>query len=180
MTHRRRVLTQVAAASVIGLVTGVVVLALEHLVDDVLREIFEAPVWVPAVTVVAGTAVAAVLVQTLGGRSPATTEVCVEEFHEDQPTLEPRHAPGRLAAAFATLAGGAPLGMEGPAVYTGAAVATVLRCRFPTLAALGRGHRSAVRRRNKHRGAGVVRDRGCSVDARCRLRRAAHCGRLHG
>ena len=135
MNDRRTALIQLGAASLIGTVTGLVVLALEHLVDDVLHEIFEAPVWVPAATVVVGTIVAAVLVQTLGGRSSSTTEVYVEEFHEEQPTIEPRHAPGRLAAAFSTLASGAPLGMEGPAVYTGAAVATLLRRRFPTLAA---------------------------------------------
>ena len=36
------------------------------------------------------------------------------------------HVPGRLGGAFTTLAAGAPLGMEGSAVYTGSAVATIV------------------------------------------------------
>ena len=130
----RRALVQLAAASVVGVATGLVVLALEHLVEDVLHEIFDAPVWVPALAVVLGALATAALVHIFSGGASATTEVYVEEFHEEVPTIEPNDAPGRLAAAFTTLGSGAPLGMEGPAVYTGSVVATLLRRRFPTLA----------------------------------------------
>ncbi len=119
----------------VGVSTGLVVLALEHLVEDVLHEIFEAPVWVPAVVVVAGAVATAILVQFLAGGTSSSTEVYVEEFHDEASTLDPAHAPGRLAAAFTTLGSGAPLGLEGPAVYTGTVVATVLRRRVPALAA---------------------------------------------
>ncbi len=119
----------------VGVSTGLVVLVLEHLVEDVLHEIFEAPVWVPAVAVVAGALATAILVQFLAGGTSSSTEVYVEEFHEDDSALDPTHAPGRLAAAFTTLGSGAPLGLEGPAVYTGSAVATLLRRRVPALAA---------------------------------------------
>jgi CIC family chloride channel protein len=122
------------ASTVVGVSTGLVVLALEHLVDDLLHEILEAPVWVPAVTVAVGAIITAVLVHFVGGGSSATTEVYVEEFHEDTPTIDPSHAPGRLAAAFTTLGSGAPMGLEGPAVYTGSVVATLLRRRFQSLA----------------------------------------------
>ena len=127
-------LALVIAATIVGISTGLVVLALERLVDDVLHEIFEAPVWVPALAVVVGALATAALVHFFGGDKSATTEVYVEEFHEEAPTIEPKHAPGRLAGAFTTLGSGAPLGMEGPAVYTGSVVATMLRRRFPTLA----------------------------------------------
>jgi len=123
----------IAAASVIGIVTGVVALAIEHLVDDVVEELFEAPVWVPAVAVVVGALLTAVVVRFAAGRSTASTEVYVDEFHEESPTVDPKYAPGRLLAAFTTLGSGAPLGMEGPAVYTGTVVATSLRRRWPTL-----------------------------------------------
>jgi CIC family chloride channel protein len=123
-------------ASVVGVATGLVVLALEHLVDDLLHEIFEAPVWVPAVTVVVGAAATAVVVRFFAGGSSSSTEVFVEEFHDEASTLDPAHAPGRLAGAFTTLGSGAPLGLEGPAVYTGTAVATVLRRRVPAFGAL--------------------------------------------
>ncbi|MFW2332426.1 chloride channel protein, partial [Ilumatobacter sp.] len=123
----------VAAASAIGIVTGIVALALEHLVDDVVKELFEGPVWLPAVAVVVGAVLTAVVVRFAAGDSSASTEVYVDEFHQESPTVEPKYAPGRLLAAFTTLGSGAPLGMEGPAVYTGTAVATGLRRWWPTL-----------------------------------------------
>jgi len=123
----------IAAASVIGIVTGIVALALEHLVDDVVKELFEAPAWVPAVAVVVGAVLTAIVVRFAAGGSTASTEVYVDEFHEESPNVEPKYAPGRLLAAFTTLGSGAPLGMEGPAVYTGSVVATGMRRRWPTL-----------------------------------------------
>ena len=47
MTDRRTWVLRLLASAVIGVVTGLVVLALEHSVDDILKELFEAPVWVP-------------------------------------------------------------------------------------------------------------------------------------
>ena len=135
MTAPSSVGVRILAASLIGVATGLVVLALEHLVDDVLEEIFHGPVWLPAVMVLAGSVVTVFVVKLTSGGSSATTEVYVEEFHESEPTLEPRHAPGRLVAAFTTLASGAPLGMEGPAVYAGSSIATVVRRRWPALTA---------------------------------------------
>jgi len=104
--ERRMLATVVAGATVIGVSTGLVVLALEHLVEDLLHEIFEAPVWVPALTVVIGALATAVLVHWVGGRSSASTEVYVSEFHEETPTIDPSHAPGRLAGAVAAFGAG--------------------------------------------------------------------------
>lgn len=123
----------IVAASAIGIVTGIVALALEHLVDDVVEKLFDGPVWLPAVALVVGALATAVVVRFAAGRSTASTEVYIDEFHEDAPTVESKYAPGRLLAAFTTLGSGAPLGMEGPAVYTGTVVATGLRRRWPTL-----------------------------------------------
>jgi CIC family chloride channel protein len=134
-TDRRTWVLRLLASAVIGVVTGLVVLALEHSVDDILKELFEAPVWVPAAVVAGGAIVTAILTRSLSGGETATTEVYVEEFHRDHPALEPKHAPGRLAAAFTTLASGAPLGMEGPAVYTGSVLAGFLHRRRPQLSA---------------------------------------------
>lgn len=135
MTDRRTWVSRLLASAAIGVVTGLVVLVLEHSVDDVLHELFEAPVWVPAVVVAAGAIVTAIVTHYLSGGGTATTEVYVEEFHRDSPALEPKHAPGRLLASFTTLASGAPLGLEGPAVYTGSVVATFLHRRRPQLSA---------------------------------------------
>ena len=124
------VAAQLGFATAVGVVVGLVVLGLEHAVDDVLEHVFEAAAWVPAVVVVAGVLATAVVSRSLSGGGTATTEVYVREFHLAEPQLEPRRAPGRLVAAFTTLAGGAPLGMEGPAVYTGAVASTIVHRRW--------------------------------------------------
>jgi CIC family chloride channel protein len=116
----------VAVATIIGVVVGVVVLALEHLVEEVLHHVFEHGPWLPAVVVASGVAVTAAATHWLSGGETATTEEYVRGFHTDEPDLDPKRSPGRLLAAFTSLATGAPLGMEGPAVYTGAATATVV------------------------------------------------------
>jgi CIC family chloride channel protein len=130
---QRTVAARLVAATVIGVVTGLVVLALEHAVDDVIHELFEAPIWVPAVAVFAGAIITAVLIRYIGGRSTASTEVYIEEFHHTEPEMDTTHAPGRLLAAFTTLGSGAPLGLEGPAVYTGSVVATLIHRHWSVL-----------------------------------------------
>lgn len=131
----RHAAVMLAVASTIGVLVGLVGLALEHAVDDVLEELFEAPVWVPAVVLLAGAVVTAFVSSSLSGRRTATTEVYVEEFHRETPQLTLKRAPGRLLAAFTTLASGAPLGLEGPAVYSGSVAAAVVHRRRPQLSA---------------------------------------------
>ena len=118
---------RIAVATVVGVLTGVVVIAVERLVEGLLHEVREADPWIIVVALIAGAVAAALLVQFLGGRSSSTTETYVEKFHEEEPPLEPRHAPGRLGASVVSLGSGAPLGLEGPAVYSGAVIATFLR-----------------------------------------------------
>ena len=129
----RDVAARLSAATAIGVVTGVFVLALEHLVEELVHVVFEAEVWVPAVVVTAGSIVTAIVIRYVGGRSTASTEVYVEQFHHTDPDMDVRHAPGRVVAAFTTLGSGAPLGLEGPAVYTGSAVATFIHRRWSVL-----------------------------------------------
>lgn len=132
-TDWRDLAARLSAATVIGVVTGIFVLALEHLVDDVLHALFDADIWVPAVAVTGGALLTAIVTRYLGGRSTASTEVYVEQFHHDAPDMDVAHAPGRVVAAFTTLGSGAPLGLEGPAVYTGSAVATFIHRRWSFL-----------------------------------------------
>jgi CIC family chloride channel protein len=126
----RRNLMAMAVSTLVGVLTAVVVIAIEHVVEDLLHRVQEADPWMIAVILVVGAVVAALLVRYLGGRSSSTTETYVEEFHDGQPPLEPRYAPGRLGASVASLGSGAPLGMEGPAVYAGAVIATLFRKYF--------------------------------------------------
>lgn len=126
----KRTLVLTGSATVVGVLTGVVVIGIEHVVEDILHEVQETEPWVIAVVLVLGALLAALFARYLGGRSSSTTETYVERFHEEDPPLEPKHAPGRLAASVSSLGSGAPLGMEGPAVYSGAVIATLFR-RFP-------------------------------------------------
>ena len=94
---------------------------------------FDAPVWVPGIVVFAGVVVTALVTRFVGGQSTASTEIYVEQFHHAEPDMDVKHAPGRILAAFTTLGSGAPLGLEGPAVYTGSAVATFIDRRWSAL-----------------------------------------------
>ncbi len=123
----KNTLVLVGSATVIGVLTGVVVIGVEHLVEDILHEVQEAEPWVIAVVLAIGAVLAALLAYYLGGRSSSTTETYVEKFHEEDPPLEAKYAPGRLAASVSTLGSGAPMGMEGPAIYSGAVIATLFR-----------------------------------------------------
>lgn len=117
----------ILVATLVGVVTGAVVIGIEHLVEDILHEVRELEPWAIALALVAGATIAALLVQFLGGRSSSSTETYVERFHDEDAPLEPRYAPGRLAGSVATLGSGAPMGMEGPAIYSGAIIATFFR-----------------------------------------------------
>ena len=129
----RDLAARLLAATVIGITTGLVVLGFEHLVEDVLHEVFEAPVWVPAVVVFVGSGVTALVIRFLGGQKTTSTEVYVEQFHHGDPDMDLEHTPGRVFAAFTTLGSGAPLGLEGPAVYTGSAIATFIHRHWSVL-----------------------------------------------
>ena len=125
-SNGRTSFTVIVAASLIGVTTGALIVALEHLIDEVIHQLAEAPVWVPGAAVLIGMLLTAVAVRFASAGGTASTEVYVEQFHRASPDLNVAHAPGRLVGVFTTLAGGAPLGMEGPAVYTGSAIATVV------------------------------------------------------
>jgi CIC family chloride channel protein len=123
----KNTLVLIGSATVIGVLTGVVVIGVEHLVEEILHEIQEAEPWVIGIALMIGALLAALLVRYLGGRSSSTTETYVEKFHEEDPPLEAKYAPGRLAASVSTLGSGAPMGMEGPAIYSGGVIATLFR-----------------------------------------------------
>jgi H+/Cl- antiporter ClcA len=108
----KNTLVLVISATVIGVLTGVVVIGVEHLVEEILHEIQEAEPRVIGIALTIGALLAALLVRYLGGRSSSTTEAYVEKFHEEDPPLQAKYAPGRLAASVSTLGSGATMGME--------------------------------------------------------------------
>jgi CIC family chloride channel protein len=114
----------------IGAVTGLVAVGFEEAVKHSLEELFEAASWVIALSLIGGAVAASLLTHFFGGQSSATTDVYIEQFHDDPPPVKPKHALGRLAGGLASLSSGAPLGLEGPAVYAGTVVARAVQARW--------------------------------------------------
>ncbi len=124
-------------AALTGVLTGLVVAAFDvAVVDGALERVGAAPLWVAAVLPTAGLAVAAVVLRLGGGRSgppitPGTADEYVRAYHDPAHRLGLRRMGVRLAASLATLGSGAPMGMEGPALYAGASIGDALQRRLP-------------------------------------------------
>ena len=119
----------VALAAVVGVVTGLGVALFDWItVDRLLEWVLEIPVdirpWMP----VLGLGVAALLLRR-GRVGPATSDDYILGFHSHD-DLDTRPLPWRMAAAIATLGSGAPGGLEGPSMYLGASIGTMVQRRF--------------------------------------------------
>lgn len=119
-------------AGATGALVGLMVAAFERLTVEVLLEtVLDQPLWVQASAPGVGLLVAAACLRA-GGRhaSPATSDEYIRAFHDVGGGLDLRLIPFRLAAAIATLGSGGPLGLEGPALYTGAGIGAALQRRL--------------------------------------------------
>ncbi|MGI9644804.1 MAG: chloride channel protein [Ilumatobacteraceae bacterium] len=117
----------IGGSALVGLVTGVVILAVKIVVEEAKKELLKAEPWVISVVLMAGVLATALIVRYFAGRSPSTTDRYIEQFHDDPSEIDVKNVPGRLAASVTTGASGVPMGLEGPAVYAGSAVATAVR-----------------------------------------------------
>ncbi|MDX2382160.1 MAG: chloride channel protein [Acidimicrobiia bacterium] len=123
----------VAGSALVGLVTGLIMLAVKVIVHDVEEELLKAEPLLIAAVLMAGAVTTVLVVRYFAGRSPSTTDRYIEQFHDDPEAIDVGHAPGRTAASVTTGASGIPMGLEGPAVYAGSAVATWVRRFIPQL-----------------------------------------------
>lgn len=117
-------------AAVVGAVTGLGVavfewLTIERLLDSVLALPVNIRPWAPLL----GLAVAAVLLRRGGRLTPSTADDYVLGFHAHD-DLDTKPLPWRMAAAVVTLGSGAPGGLEGPSIYLGASIGTMVQRRF--------------------------------------------------
>ncbi len=112
------------AAIGVGSVVGLAVAVLENLVIEILlEELLELPLYVQAITPLVGLLLSRALLQTLGqGCSPSTSEEYVTAFHARHPALPAVPLRARLAAGVATIGFGGALGLEGPSIYMGSAI----------------------------------------------------------
>lgn len=119
-------------AGATGVLVGLVVGAFEHVTEQIfLGAVLDGPTWVLAVAPAAGLLVAAACLRAAGRHTtPATSDEYIRAFHDRSGRLDLRLVPYRLAAAVATLGSGAPLGYEGPALYTGAGIGAALQRRL--------------------------------------------------
>lgn len=130
----RRYRQTVVVAAAVGAVTGLAVSFYEEIVVQILlAAVLDAPLWVGALAPLAGLLVAAVVVQWAGGASTETTDAYIRNYHDPEHDLDHRPLLGRLAGSVATIGSGGAMGLEGPSVYIGAGIGSVLQQRFARL-----------------------------------------------
>lgn len=121
-----------ALAAVVGLLTGLFVVVLERLIIGVLLDAFgRQPLAVQVAAPFVGLVLAAACLHWLAGdASPSTTDEYIRDFHDRGRLLPLGPVPGRVLASVATIGFGCAQGLEGPSIYGGAAVGSVLQRRF--------------------------------------------------
>jgi CIC family chloride channel protein len=128
----RRSREVVLLAAVTGVATGLGVRGFEYVVDELYRRALAAPLWWGATAPAIGLIVAALTLRFAGGgASPATSDEYLRAFHDPAYRLRPRHLAARIGAAIATLGSGGALGLEGPSLYGGSALGSMIQRRLP-------------------------------------------------
>ncbi len=115
----------------LGIVIGGLVALLDWItVELALASVLEADLWVQLVLPPIGLLFVTLILRARPGTGSQTSDAYVESFHSgtgaEASTLFPR-----LLAAFATIGSGGAVGMEGPAVLTGATIGQSLGERLP-------------------------------------------------
>jgi CIC family chloride channel protein len=122
----------VLAAAIVGAATGVCVAGFERLTVNVFfdRGVAHLPLWLLAAAPAVGLVVSGLWLRGPGrGTSPATSDAYLKAFHGRE-ALGLRALFHRLVAAVATLGSGGALGLEGPSMYLGATLGSVVQRRF--------------------------------------------------
>ncbi len=111
-----------------GLVTGLGVAGFEWVTrTQVFERVLTLPLWAQATIPTVGLALTAIVLATLGrGASGATSDEYIRNFHDRGQALDLRPLPARILGGAATLGTGGALGFEGPSLYLGASIGTLL------------------------------------------------------
>ncbi|MFV2040056.1 MAG: chloride channel protein, partial [Acidimicrobiales bacterium] len=119
----------VIASAVLGAATAVLVASFDYLVIEImLEQLLEQPLWVKAIAPAIGLAAAAAILRFVGGgASPGTSDEYIRAFHERTPNLPIKLLPAKLLAGVATIGSGGSLGLEGPSIYAGATLGQQLQ-----------------------------------------------------
>lgn len=133
---RSRLLRWVAISSFLGGVTGALVAVFDFVLrEEVIPQVYGLHLpWVYVLLPTAGLTAAVLLTRwAVPDRDGALTEAYIAHYHDARARLSLRDVPGKMAAAFATLASGGSLGLEGPSIYLGATLGEGLQRRFREL-----------------------------------------------
>ena len=140
-THRRNELKTLAArshqvvtfAATVGAITGLTVAGFDRLVVDVsMSRVLQLSPWAIAFLPGLGLLGALAARRFIGhGASASTADEYLHAFHDPDYVLRWRPFVARMVAAIATLGSGAPMGLEGPSMYSGAVVGSNIQRRFP-------------------------------------------------
>jgi CIC family chloride channel protein len=120
-------------AAATGVIVGLAVLGIERVtVDGLIEAVTDRPLWLQMLAPAVGLAIAwACLQWVAGGASPSTADEYIRAFHDpSDERLETRPIVGRILASIATIGYGGALGLEGPAIYAGAAIGSTVQRRF--------------------------------------------------
>lgn len=114
-----------AAAIFLGVIVGLLVAVLDYIVlDVVLERVLELPVALQVAAPLVGLVLTRVILLTWGqGCSPSTSEEYIYEFHSSNPEMATVPLRARLLGGITTIGFGGALGMEGPSIYLGSAIA---------------------------------------------------------
>lgn len=122
----------VLLSALTGVLTGLAVRGFEYLVEHAYEAVLEAPLWLAAIAPAIGLVLAAMILRVVGGgASPATSDEYLRAFHDPAYRLRPRYLGARIAAAVATLGSGGALGLEGPSLYGGSAIGSLIQRKLP-------------------------------------------------
>ncbi|MDQ6617798.1 MAG: chloride channel protein, partial [Actinomycetota bacterium] len=119
-------------AAVTGALTGLCVAGFEWVTRQGLSDhLGHEPRAVRIAAPLLGLLVAAALLRWVASTtSPSTADEYIHNFHEPGRRLDLRPVAGRILASVATLGLGGAMGYEGPSIYLGATVGSVLQRRF--------------------------------------------------
>ena len=119
-------------AAATGIVTGAVVAGFDKITRElVFDSLLDTPLWVRCLAPLIGLVLAGLAIKYLGGEnSSSTADEYIKNFHDRNRPYPLRPFPARFLACFLTLGSGGALGYEGPAIYAGAGIGSLLQSRL--------------------------------------------------